>query len=352
MSQKALSALTGLIVLLCSSVCYSSWTTPVLVTGSVPPDASGAYNVTPNSEAVQRTVSFTSQARVLYNHNQTTFQNGQYPYIQEALSTNGGSSWTSWNTVYSSPTNLTQYSPSLVLSNNVLHATWYQANSTQTGDIFYARSTDFGTSWTVIHPTLWQNQLEMDGGCKEFPHLAVSTNGQQVVIAWARQHVTPVRIVVVRSTDGGLNWIGPIIFNNNQVYLTNLTYSSSGRFIAVYSKQDPTYTAQIYSTYSADGGASWSTPIQVFSQPNYQEYPAVTANGNNAVCVWQVFQTLYSATSTNGGGSWGNLHTFDSNYPSNDYPLAEWPSLAYDLCSGDFLCAWASQKNGGSQPEV
>jgi hypothetical protein len=354
MMKRVLVMLTGLIVIAGAGYSYT-WTAPVEVTNFVPDRVSGAFNVTPNSEAVQRTVSFTNQVRVLFNRNPTTL-GGPFPYIFEALSTNGGGSWTSWDQVYGSPTSLSQYSPSLVKVGNVLHATWYEDNGLGWAQIFYARSADFGATWSVYHPTEWNWQFFASSN--EFPHLAVSSNGQQVVIVW-KQDYQYGPLVRVWSLDGGLTWNsgGPTQIyppDPQSAYLSNVTYTpwNGGRFIAVYSKYG-TSPKQIYSTFSINGGVSWSLPQPVLTISANRDFPAVVANQNYVMCVWQYPAVLLSSSlSTDGGASWQLERSFYNSWPPNDGVVTPWQSLAYDPCSGDFLCTWASLRSGGQKVEI
>jgi len=348
MSRKALFALTGLVVLLCSGLSYS-WTAPVVVTPSPPPQTSGAYNVTPNSEAVQRTISFSNQVRVLFNWNQAV-RGGSFTSIGEALSTNGGSSFTSWGQVYSSP-NLIQYSPSLVKVGNVLHATWYQDNGLGAADIFYARSTNFGATWSVGQTWTWQ--FTIGSGPDEFPHLAVSSNGQQVVIVWRLGYQSGTAVFVT-SLDGGLTWSSPASITGDLAYLTNVAYTSysGGRFIAVYSKVESP-TIRIWSTKLPYGGTTWTAPIVVnnFYTDTPRYFPTVATNNSaDVMCVWQYApgQTgniFGSNRSLDGGDSWPDSSEQDFGFSHNPYDLvvSPWQSLTYDPCNGSYLCTWTAK---------
>jgi len=160
----------------------------------------------------------------------------------------------------------------------------------------------------------------------------------------------------VWSTDGGVNWNpgGPTQIQSQEAYLSNLTYTSygGGRFIVVYSKDEPA-PVRIWSTYSTDGGANWSTPIVVenYYTENSRDFPAVAANSEGYVmCVWQYppVGALSSNRSFDGGDSWqsNTEQLFSSTYPANDVNVSRWQSLTYDPCNVSFLCTWASKPNG------
>ena len=101
------------------------------------------------------------------------------------------------------------------------------------------------------------------------------------------------------SIEGSANTINPAIAaDNNYVYLIVQTDQNGNQDLVCY--------------YSSDGGESYS--MSVIADTNADEmYPAISANGQNAICMFTKNNNLYTAITENGGVSWEIIET-----PVND----------------------------------
>jgi hypothetical protein len=125
-------------------------------------------------------------------------------------------------------------------------------------------------------------------------------------------------VFVSRSTDGGKHWTpvlvfaGPLLSTNSNVFPAIAVDSTNGNVYATWSNASDAGT-NAYFSFSADKGASWSTPVTVNTAPaNTAIFPWVaahagtvdvvyygTAGANMAGAMWNV----YLAQTTNNGAS-------------------------------------------------
>jgi hypothetical protein len=125
-------------------------------------------------------------------------------------------------------------------------------------------------------------------------------------------------VFVSRSTDGGKHWTpvlvfaGPLLSTNSNVFPAIAVDSTNGNVYATWSNASDAGT-NAYFSFSADEGASWSTPVTVNTAPaNTAIFPWVaahagtvdivyygTAGANTAGAMWNV----YLAQTTNNGAS-------------------------------------------------
>jgi len=208
-----------------------------------------------------------------------------------------------------------------------------------TGDAFFSKTTDGGQSWstpldivqTSQNTQTIGNQIVVDprtGTLYDFFDLILHPTGRQFNVAF------------VKSTDGGNTWTQPqIISELDTVFVTDPNTGqtirtgdiipepaidpASGQLYVVW--QDARFTNgqfdKVALSTSTDGGASWSTPIQVntntpANRPGFT--PSVRVNSAGVVGVtFYDFRNLstqtttlptdyWLVTSTNHGASFGN----------------------------------------------
>lgn len=177
-----------------------------------------------------------------------------------------------------------------------------------------------GTQWTkTVLPRVW-NGVNLGIGFD--PSIDVDKTG----VFYYVYGVAPLSgnypngVVAVKSSDGQ-NWsqLPTITFNNNKFfddkYWVAVDRSNSNFANRIYVVWDRnTATNQIlYVSYSANGGQSWSSPIQVNDGRSKFErvigaYPAVDQNTGRAYVSWHDYarNVIYVDKSTNGGVTWGS----------------------------------------------
>jgi len=207
------------------------------------------------------------------------------------------------------------------------------ASTSCTDTVFFSRSTDGGATYST------PQALSTNGGD---PQLAIDAQGNINVI-WNSTGPD-----FARSTDGGATFSSPVyIAPGMSPYLgfaaagyRAITVDGSGNIDLVWMD---TSSSQIFFARSTNGGASFSTPLDVSNYPNGALNPTVAADtSGNIDVVWQGSVSghdpfdLFFTRSTNGGASFSNPRDI-SNTPQGAY----YDQLSVDP-SGNIDVAWDS----------
>lgn len=149
---------------------------------------------------------------------------------------------------------------------NRLHVMWNEGstNSSNTAEVYYSRSTDFGNNWQT--PQMLSSN---DGKHSAFPHAQFDTAGDTLAIAW-RDSVGGVNkwdVYISISTNGGISWSpSPIaVLNSSDTeWDPDLIIDPFNRihlFYTVYPATNPFDGARNYYRYSDDAGVTWNLPV-------------------------------------------------------------------------------------------
>ncbi|HEY3249567.1 MAG TPA: T9SS type A sorting domain-containing protein [Ignavibacteria bacterium] len=265
---------------------------------------------------------------------------------------------------------------------NWIYCTWTQFDdygstlTTDSSNIFFARSTDAGITWTGV-----TRINKLGGNCIDEDYTvegavpAVGPAGQ-VYVAWAGpQGVNSFKIFFDKSTDGGNTWLANDIIAANNPGGWDLgsgspsglgvygIYRANGMPITCCDLSNGPYRGYIYINYldsagnhdrdvkivkSTDGGNTWSAPIRVNNDPPGKEQFFTWMTIDMATgYLYVVFydrrnyadnQTdVFMAVSTNGGTTWTNERISASVF-----------TPVYSQFFGDYICITAH--NGRVRP--
>ncbi|MGQ9594135.1 MAG: sialidase family protein [Anaerolineae bacterium] len=288
--------------------------------------------------------------------------------VYASRSADGGVTWTeashvSWDSGPLHPLSVEGIRVA-VDATGVLHAVWSDnrpnSETDADPDIFYARSTNGGATWSA------NVRLNSDSGVatQKEPVLVVSESGGSVYVVWTDGRNTPSTpgapndwdIFFTRSTDGGLTW-GPNVRvddgppGTGQAQPT-LALDAGGVLYAAWrdtrgaTEGDP---ADIRLATSTDGGFHWSPSAKVGTEPltpQPQCQPALVAFGASPArltAIWGEGGTAESyadqivgATSSDGGATWSAPVVLDGE---GGYGVRAGPSLRLSA-SGAVLATW------------
>ncbi|MCI0342030.1 MAG: IPT/TIG domain-containing protein [Planctomycetales bacterium] len=120
-------------------------------------------------------------------------------------------------------------------------------------------------------------------------------------------------ILYVRSTGGGLTWTAtPVNLEQSSNSVSRPRVAARGSTVFVVWNELVSGSDEVYSSYSTDGGATWSTPAALTSNPGTMPDPDVAMDGNGTVIVaygvfggqnaqGQFFWPIHSRSGTAGG---------------------------------------------------
>ena len=240
-------------------------------------------------------------------------------------------------------------------------------------DIFFARSTDNGASWSAVQAL--NSNAATDTERDYTPSLAVDEDGTWIAAWHTRSDLggtigTDYDILFARSTDNGASWSAVQALNSNagpdsgDDFDPCLMVNSKGVWCAVWSSTDENYgtDADIVYTCSVDNGASWwslqNLNIDASFDAGGDVSPRVMADDNgNWVTAWRSNENpggllgpdndIFIAYSTDYAGWWQSAPTYVSNAAS-DSGNDETPYILTDG-NGNWGVVWNSNENlGGS----
>jgi hypothetical protein len=159
-----------------------------------------------------------------------------------------------------------------------------------------------------------------------------------------------VQVVVSRSTDGGLTWGNPVLVGArattiDKEWIVCDNHAASTYFGRCYLEwNDIADSYRIKMSTSADGGATWSTPVNTTGNAEgFAGQPVVEPKGRVVVPILSPdAKSLLVFDSSNGGDSWSNTSTIS---PITDHEVAGGlrsepiPSAEIDA-AGTIYVAW------------
>ena len=249
--------------------------------------------------------------------------------IYSNYSTDGGVNWNSDQLIENNAEN--GYNPQIAVSGDNAVAVWRQYDGSVTR-IYSNYSTDGGVTWDPETTQLIEDNTGYDAG-GENPQIAIS--GDNAVAVWPQYDGNNDRIYSNYSTDGGATWNSDQIIEDNaghDGYNPQVTISGYNVIAVWY--QDYDSNDHIYSNYSTDGGATWSSDQLIEDNTGYNAgNPQIAISGNNVVVVWDQLS-----------GSGNRIY---SNYAQMMYPTADSGSLPVGpLAAGisAFLVWWKRRR--------
>lgn len=268
-----------------------------------------------------------------------------------AKSTDRGSTWTDPNVKVNTDTGTAlQFSPDIAVDDDGnIYAAW---EDTRDGDrnIYFGKSTDGGATWT--DPNV---RVNSDAGTanQEGAAIAVDSAGN-IYVAWDDNRNGDYDIYFAKSTDGGATWTDPNIRLNSDEGAT-----TQAKPILDVSPSDTIYAAwtdmrngnsDVYLTYSADGGSTWLDSDRKINSDvgtTDQSSPALDFDSSGTIyAAWTDKRNgdsdIYFAKSMNGGTTWTNPNLkINSDLGTKDQFQ---PTITVDD-NGAIYAAWQDDRN-------
>jgi len=156
----------------------------------------------------------------------------------------------------------------------------------------------------------------------ELRNAQVVTDGDTITAIWYGFDGTDYRVQTSFSTDAGANWSFPLTISAAGQSATDPQLVTNGTTItAVWSRFEVRGSANvIQSSFSVNGGASWSTPRIISGFGGGAVNPQLVTNGTTVTAVWAAGPLVLAASSIDGGITWSIPATLSTNGTAGSLP--------------------------------
>ena len=206
-------------------------------------------------------------------------------------------------------------------------------------DIFFKKSPDSGQTWSAIQRLTWST------GASEKPRIAVDSLSR-IHIQWADDSQGNKEIFYKKSTDSGTTWsvLDRLTWNSGSSIPGGFLCAADNTLHLVF--YDDTFgNDEVFYKKSSDGGTSWTGLERLTWSPGSSQSPAIAMEPlNNPALVWSDYSTgnweiLYKRSS-DGGLTWSIPGRLTWNGGGSLYPF-----IAVDS-NGDTHVVWTDDLSG------
>jgi hypothetical protein len=289
------------------------------------------------------------------NHLHVVWQDST-PGNQEIFYKRSTDSGTSWSTMRLTYTSGDSWDPSIAVdSDDNLFVAWYDGTHGN-DEIFYAKSTDGGSSWKT-------KRLTWNSGDSWWPSIALDPE-DRIHVVWSDNSFAYYEIYHKMSTDGGASWTQKrLTYSPGHSYVPYISVDSYSRLHVVWMDGISPGNSEIFYKISTDTGTNWSTKRLTWTS-DVSSTPTIAVGSNGHIHVTWFDDTpgnseIFYKTSTDGGMSWSAKRlTWNSggsqesvvSVDKNDYIHVVWRDESpvnaeiYHKRSTDGGSSWTTQR--------
>ena len=260
-----------------------TWTTPRIISDNE------AYNVelamTPDAS---RAVAVWLRSDLLNNR------------VEAGISADGGTTWTTRPFLSAAGQSASRPQVRISSDGSRVMAIWERLDAGKVR-VQATFSTDGGTTWST------PETLSSAGTNAEWSQFTLSADGQRAAAVW--QEAT--RVYAARTIDGGITWSSPVMLSSEVSTTPVVAGSSTGNSLASLWSTPVAPNPFITSSTSGNSGSTWSAPANISPAGVIARDPRIasSADGTRMIAAWRQGTMvdpyrIVAARSTDGGSTW------------------------------------------------
>lgn len=277
--------------------------------------------------------------------------------IYFAKSTNWGQSWGPMNCATPGTPNTLDDKPWAIIDNNNIFLSWYDYGGT--GALRFKRSTNLGQDW--------MSPVTIGSGGNGT--MCIRGTDSMLYVGWGYQDLR-----FNRSTNMGTTWLGqatiitcpwsppstPYRLNNIPCFKSN--NARNVLYVVFADSRFGSGQVDVSFSKSTNQGVTWSTPVKINDTPSgdttLQFYPFMAIDPNDNIhVVWydtrggsRYYVALYYSYSTDQGATWTpNQRVTENRYYTNTF-IGDYLACAVD--ANYVYALWCDCRNGSTNPDA
>ncbi len=198
-----------------------------------------------------------------------------------------------------------------VLGSNVF-VNWNEREGTGEGDVFFTKSEDNGNSFSM--------PINVSNNPLNSVDSLIAFNENNLYIVWNDASGNSTDIYFVKSVDNGNTFDPPINLSHStskSIMTRDSALAVSGDKIFVVWYDESKKENYVFFTKSADGGLTFSDPINLSPNDAISKYAQVVANKNNVYVIWHDYAEgngdVFLRESTDGGETFSGIKNLSNN---------------------------------------
>jgi hypothetical protein len=234
--------------------------------------------------------------------------------VMFASSSDSGATFTSAKSLSNNPGN--SVNPNVAVSGNNVYVAWEDDSAGDT-EIILVRSTNGGVNFT-------SRNISNSPGESFDPKIAIS--GSNVYVVWVDYNLgnsTKSDVMLIRSTNGGTNFASAENLSNSPGEASDPRIAVSERNVYVVWEDATSETgnSEIKFARSSDGGATFTSASNLSFNNGISFDPRIAVSESNVYVVWEDTTTttaegssdIFLARSTNNGATFGKVQNLSNN---------------------------------------
>jgi len=205
-------------------------------------------------------------------------------------------------------------------------------------DIFYITSDDGGLSWEP------PRQLTDYPGSDDIPSL-IEVSGEVWIVFHSYGLSYNDDIWYVKTDDGGATWSTPIQLTSysGREFTPSAMVDSTGKIWVVWCRELTSGNENLYYKTSIDEGASWSSDQELTIHPNDEGHPSTVEDAHGKIFIFYQSATpdIWYKTTTDGGSTWSDYQQLTDDTYGDGPPYAT-------LVNDELWVVWPCNRSGNS----